>query len=186
MKNVIVSLVLLMAGASTARAGTCENLQPLKLSNVVITAAGVVAAGQFVPPDESKYLPPGVVRPPADPARLRTMPAFCRVQGVIRPSSDSNILFEVWLPTSAWNGRYLGVGIGGAGGRIPYGGNLDNPGLSQAVREGFAAAATDTGHQGRADDYSFGRGHPESSAPFMAPVRGTRTFGGDRSAAHRR
>jgi hypothetical protein len=28
------------------------------------------------------------------------VPASCRVTGVIKPSSDSNILFEVWLPAA--------------------------------------------------------------------------------------
>jgi len=83
---------------------------------------------------------------------------------VIQPSSDSQIEFEVWLPTSRWNGNFMGVGNGGAAGSIIYDGGLvgtSAPGLAQALKDGFAAAATDTGHHGRMDDYSFGRGHPE-------------------------
>jgi feruloyl esterase len=83
------------------------------------------------------------------------------VQGVIRPSNDSNIEFEVWLPISGWNNRYLGVGNGGGGGRIAYEGDPNTPGLAEALKDGFAASATDTGHKGRGDDYSFARGHPE-------------------------
>ena len=31
---------------------------------------------------------------------------FCRVEGSIRPSPDSDIVFEVWLPPkTAWNGK---------------------------------------------------------------------------------
>jgi hypothetical protein len=166
MKKWPASLLLLLAVASPSHAATCEDVLALKATNVTITAAGTVAAGQFIPPDENSKLPVGVVRPATAPSVLRTLPAFCRVQGVVRPSGDSNIRFEVWLPTSAWNGRYLGVGIGGAGGRIPYDGNLDTPGLIQALREGFAASATDTGHQGSADDYSFGRGQPERRVDY--------------------
>jgi feruloyl esterase len=94
------------------------------------------------------------------------LPAFCRVQGVIRPSNDSHIEFEVWLPMSAWNGRYLGVGNGGAAGSIPYEGNLNTPGLVEALKDGFATSATDTGHQGRLDDFSFGVGHPEQRIDY--------------------
>lgn len=31
-------------------------------------------------------------------ATVTGMPAFCRVKGIVRPSADSNIVFEVWLP----------------------------------------------------------------------------------------
>ena len=36
---------------------------------------------------------------------------FCRVIGVITPTSDSHIGFEVWLPPGArWNGNFRGEG----------------------------------------------------------------------------
>ena len=39
---------------------------------------------------------------------------FCRVEGVLKPSADSDVKFEVWLPPeSAWNGKYQGIGNGG-------------------------------------------------------------------------
>jgi feruloyl esterase len=39
---------------------------------------------------------------------------FCRVQGVIKLSADSDITFEVWLPPEAsWNDRYGAIGNGG-------------------------------------------------------------------------
>ena len=164
MKKVFVSVLLSIVVAHPAGAATCDTLRALKLANVVIRAAEIVGAGEFVVPDASQYLPPGVTRPPT--ATSRTLPAFCRVQGTTRPSNDSNIEFEVWLPMSAWNGRYLGVGVGGAGGRISYEVDLNTPGLVEALRDGFATSATDTGHQGRADDYSFGRGHPEQRIDY--------------------
>ena len=55
---------------------------------------------------------PGTFTPPhGDP--LEKMPAFCRVAGVLTPSADSYIRFEVWLPASGWNQKYLGVGTAG-------------------------------------------------------------------------
>ena len=47
---------------------------------------------------------------------------FCRVQGMARPSSDSEIKFEVWLPATAdaWTGRFKLNGTGGYAGATPY------------------------------------------------------------------
>ena len=92
-------------------AATCESIAALKLPATTITAAQVVAAGAFKP------------SPPASAAVLKsfeTLPAFCRVQGVIQPSSDSHIEFEVWLPMAGWNGKYFGVGNGGFARSITY------------------------------------------------------------------
>jgi feruloyl esterase len=140
----------------SAGAATCDSLRALKLTNVVITTAQVVDPGRFLPPGAK----------PGDPAiaLYRDLPSFCRAQGVIQPSSDSHIEFEVWLPTSGWNKNFMGIGNGGAAGSIIYDGSVigtSAPGLAQALKDGFATASTDTGHQGRMDDYSFGRGHPE-------------------------
>ena len=39
----------------------------------------------------------------------------------LRPSSDSDIKIEVWLPASGWNGKLLAVGNGGWNGTIERG-----------------------------------------------------------------
>src|SRR5215471_19175295 len=166
MSRSFVSLCLFIGMALPGEGATCEGLGALTLTNVTITAAQLVAAGTFIPSDQSSAVPRGATLPVTARATLSTLAAFCRVEGVIRPSSDSNIRFEVWLPTSTWNARYLGVGNGGGGGRIPYDGDLDTPGLIQALTQGFATAATDTGHEGRGDDYSFGRDHPERRVDY--------------------
>ena len=83
-----------------------------------------------------------------------TVPAFCRVEATARPTSDSEIKFEVWIPPAeAWNGKFQGVGNGGYSGAISY------AALANGLRRGYAAASTDTGHAG--DDMKFGQGHPE-------------------------
>jgi feruloyl esterase len=67
-----------------------------------------------------------------------TRPAHCRVTGVV----DLAIRFEVWMPASqAWNGRFLGIGGGG------FAGVIDRDRLATALADGYAAAATDTGHE---------------------------------------
>jgi hypothetical protein len=50
-----------------------------------------------------------------DPSgRTPSVPSdFCRVAGIIAPTGDSAIAFEVWMPPqTAWNGRFMGVGNG--------------------------------------------------------------------------
>ena len=77
------------------------------------------------------------------------MPSFCRVAGILRPSPDSVIRFEVWMPSSGWNGKFLGVGNGGFAGSIGFtamGGN---------VKRGYATAGTDSGHEADALDASW-------------------------------
>ena len=83
-----------------------------------------------------------------------TLPAFCRVEATARPTSDSDIKFEVWIPPAeAWNGKFQGVGNGGYSGAIGY------AAMATGLRRGYAIASTDTGHTG--DDMKFGQGHPE-------------------------
>ena len=122
-------------------AGTCEGIAGLKLPDTSITIARIVAAGEFSGPENTATA--------SQEAEFRKLPAFCRVQGVIRPSSDSNIDFEVWMPISGWNGRYLGVGNGGFAGSINYfSANGNAPSMAQALAAGYATSSTDTGHKG--------------------------------------
>ena len=76
----------------------------------------------------------------------------------IKPSSDSDIKSEVWLPLSAWNSKFQEVGNGGWNGDIQYGA------LADALRRGYATASTDTGHAG--GSASFALGHPEKVIDF--------------------
>ena len=69
------------------------------------------------------------------------LPPFCRVAGVIAPTSESQILFEVWMPLEKWNGKFAGVGNGGWAGTISFGA------LGDQLRRGYATASTNTGHE---------------------------------------
>jgi hypothetical protein len=42
------------------------------------------------------------------------------VQATLTPSSDSDIKVEVWLPTSGWNGKFVGIGNGIWAGQLSY------------------------------------------------------------------
>ncbi len=91
--------------AGTIPAASCESMADLKLPNTIITSAQSTPAGSFTPPG-------------SDP--IPNLPAFCRVEGVIKPTADSDIRFEVWMPSSGWNRKFRGVGNGGFGGSINY------------------------------------------------------------------
>src|SRR3954469_18836344 len=148
----VVALVPVLAQVTTpaASAGTaCANLAALTLPTVTIRSATLVPAGPFTPP-AAPMPADGQARGPVS----MTLPAFCRVEATARPTTDSEIRFEVWIPPAeAWNGKFEGVGNGGYSGAIGY------AAMATALRRGYATASTDTGHAG--DDTKFGEGHPE-------------------------
>ena len=123
----ICSALLLVTAfcALPAAATTCTDLMNLSLPNTTITIAQSYAAGQIVA---------GTIKAPA---------GLCRVAGTIKPGSQSNIHFEVWIPTDgSWNGKYQQVGNGGFAGSIPL------SAVANAVSRGYAAAGTDDGTSG--------------------------------------
>ena len=69
-------------------------------------------------------------------------PAICRVTAVTtHPPMGDKVRIWVAIPTSNWNGRFLGTGGGGF-----LGGS--EMGVYPPAALGFAAGATDTGHEG--------------------------------------
>ena len=134
---------------AAAAATACANLAALTIPNVTIKSATPMPAGPYTPPGAAAAAD-GQARGPA----ALTLPALCRVEATARPTSDSDIRFEVWIPPAeAWNGKFQGVGNGGYQGSISY------SAMATALRRGYATASTDTGHSG--DDMKFGQGHPE-------------------------
>src|SRR5688572_16251241 len=122
----------------------CADLAALTIPEVTINAASEIAAGPFTPTGSKIPL---------------TVPAFCRVEATARPTTDSEIKIEVWIPAAeAWNGKFQGVGNGGYQGSISY------TAMATALRRGYATASTDTGHTG--DDVIFGKGHAEKVIDF--------------------
>ncbi|MDB6082319.1 MAG: Tannase/feruloyl esterase family alpha/beta hydrolase [Gammaproteobacteria bacterium] len=123
-----------------ARAGDCLGMMKSKLAHVTVTSAqmipaGTAPAGDAIPPVKIDY---------------------CRIQATARPTADSEIRFELWIPSAGWNGKFEQVGNGGFAGAIPY-----RP-MAQVVSLGYAVAGTDDGH--RSDDMtdaSWALNHPE-------------------------
>ncbi len=137
------------AAAQPAGAGkptrTCESLATLKLPDTTISLARTESSGSFTPPGGKP---------------LTGLPAFCRVAGVIRPSADSQIEFEVWMPAAGWNRKFEGVGNGG------FAGSISHFDLARAVTHGYATASTDTGHEAAPVDATWALGHPEKIVDF--------------------
>jgi len=133
----LVSLVGICA--TPAAAATCESLARLALPETEIMAAQSIPAGSYIAPDKEVFA---------------NLPAFCRVAAKLTPTSDSNIKIEVWMPSSSWNGRYLGTGNGGGGGSIIYGA------LAIYLRLNYAVANTDQGVSDGVGPHPL-VGHPE-------------------------
>lgn len=88
------------------------------------------------------------------------LPEFCRVIVDAKPSADSDIKVEVWMPVHQWNGRLQATGNGGFAGQIA----LDE--LGALMAKGYAATATDAGHTGSPIDATWALGHPEEVIDF--------------------
>lgn len=149
------ALALGLAGThmGVAHAAACKDLaRSLHLPHVTVTLAQSVARGAFKPPG-----PPGFGM---SPGMFAALPAFCRVAGTIKPTPDSDIRFEVWMPAAGWNGKLLAVGNGVWAGAISY---FE---MVAPLSRGYATAATDDGHQGNALDASFAAGHPQKLIDF--------------------
>jgi feruloyl esterase len=139
----ILSLAVMLADPSQ-----CEAIAKLTLPHTTITSARWVDEGPMAPEGGA------AARANTPPAML---PAHCRVAIVMKPSDDSNIEAEVWLPAE-WNGKFEAVGNGG------WAGTISIPAMASAIREGYATASTDTGHKG--GNASFAIGHPDKLIDF--------------------
>jgi len=160
-KALAIALVTLSVSSAAFAQGTlpppaqsCEKLAQLALPHVKIAAAQNIAGGAFTPPAGA------TVRPDADPALFKSLPPFCRVVADSAPSSDSDIKIELWLPLQGWNGRLQAQGNGG------FAGEIDFQLLGFAIRHGYAASGTDTGHAGRVTDASWALNHPEKITDY--------------------
>lgn len=126
-------LVTTVLSLTPVYAASCDSLASLSLQDTTITSAQAVTANKDLPP-------------------------YCRVAATLKPSSDSDIKIEVWMPSSGWNGRFEAVGNGG------WSGAISTSALAAAVQRGFATAGTDTGHEG--SSARFALDHPEKLVDY--------------------
>jgi feruloyl esterase len=121
---VLIAQCLMLAAPKPASAGSCESLATLEFPQTAIEKAEVVTQGVFKTVDNKP---------------IENLPPFCRVTAVLKPSPDSDIRVEMWLPQSGWNGRLEGTGSGGLAGFIYY------EQLATGLRNGYAVVNTDMG-----------------------------------------
>src|SRR6266850_2606402 len=145
-----VVIALGIAGRVNAAGSSCDSLLKVTLEHATVTLAEVVPAGGF--------RVPGGGANAQNAARFAALPAFCRVAATLKPSADSDIKIEIWLPASGWNGKFEAVGNGGWAGTIGY------PAMAQALARGYATTSTDSGHS--TPGGSFALGHPEKLIDF--------------------
>lgn len=152
-KHLCLVLAFLLTGLAPPSFAqpSCEKLKDLQLPNVEITSANLVKSGSFE----------GSV-PTVEGTAPVLLVEHCVVKAVARPTTDSEIGIEIWLPAENWNGKYEQLGNGGWAGVI-----YEAP-LAGAVRRGYVAAVTDDGHKARMTDdgrvvktAEFAVGHPE-------------------------
>ena len=143
-RSILVAVIFLILLPIALRAQPCSKLSRLASPTVSITLAKIVDAGDLTVAGSSEV--------------LHNLPSFCRVAAELRPTPDSDIHVEVWLPAAQWNGKFLAMGSGGWGGSLSYGEMAD------ALRRGYATSATDDGHTG--SSASFVVGHPEKLIDF--------------------
>src|SRR3989442_11680855 len=147
----VLAVTMVAFAPAPVAAATCESLKSLSLENATITSAHAVVAGQFSLPEAGR----GAAQ---ENAVYKQLPTFCRVAATLRPSSDSDIQIEVWLPMGNWNGKYQAVGNGGWAGVISY------SAMAEALGRGYATSSTDTGHVGGSG--SFALAHQEKLIDF--------------------
>lgn len=130
--------------ATPANADSCSQLaNTFHRPNTTITTVQSVAAGTFVTPT-------------TPPTSLTGLPQFCRVAGFSTPTNDSHISFEVWIPETGWNSKFLFAACGGFCGSISY---FE---MAEPLRRGYAVAATDQGHVAAVNtDANWANGHPQ-------------------------
>ena len=140
----LLALVLAIAVLPTVNAAgaSCENLVKFMAANTTVTLSEQVPAGGF--------RTPGAAAGAQNAARFSELPAFCRVAATVKPTADSDIKIEVWMPASGWNGKFEAVGNGGWAGTISY------PAMAQALARGYATTSTDTGHSTPGASFAFG------------------------------
>jgi feruloyl esterase len=154
-------LLSLSAAHEEVRPAACAELAQQRLANTTIESAVEDRSGSFAGRGRGGR---GAGTP---------LPPFCRVKGVIKPTPQSEIRFEVWLPIDGWNGKFSSVGNPTWGGSVvTAGGTGQGGGLVGQITRGYATASDNTGHVGTPNDGArFGFGNPERVVDFAYRAR---------------
>jgi hypothetical protein len=150
LRSRLLGLALLLAfpAAHAAAPNPCAALLAFRIPGVALE----IRKAEAVPVGPAPAIP---YAPPIE----ATLPAHCRVEGVIEPRTGRNgrpyaIGFAVALPDE-WNGRFLFQGGGGLNGMVAEPLGEVASGDTPALARGFAVVTTDSGHAGAVFDGSF-------------------------------
>jgi pimeloyl-ACP methyl ester carboxylesterase len=143
-RTLVLSALTIWSFGAAAGPGDCGRVMKIKLDRAAVTSAEIVTAGSAIRTSGREELP-------------AAKSDFCRVLVTSRPSADSEIRFELWVPSgSGWNGKFEQVGNGGFAGSLPY--RL----MAHVLSLGYAVAGTDDGHRSdEMTDASWALDHPE-------------------------
>lgn len=118
-------------------------------------------AGAMVSIQKATLVPAGPLpaSPGGAPTPAGSLPAYCRVDGIIeahkgRDGKEYGIRFAVAMPEQ-WNGRLLYQGGGGLNGSVTPPVGATAAGDTAALTRGFAVVSSDSGHEGAVFDASF-------------------------------
>jgi pimeloyl-ACP methyl ester carboxylesterase len=142
--TLVLSALTIWSIGAAAEAGDCGRVVRIKLDHAAVTSAEIITAGSAIRTSGREELP-------------AAKSDFCRVLVTSRPSADSEIRFELWVPSGGgWNGKFEQVGNGGFAGSLPY--RL----MAHVLSLGYAVAGTDDGHRSdEMTDASWALNHPE-------------------------
>ena len=76
-------------------------------------------------------------------------PGICRITAITtHPPMGDKVKIWIGIPTSDWNGRFVGIGGGGFSGGSAAG-------VNQPLALGYASGSTDTGHDGGSGSFAL-------------------------------
>ena len=135
-------------------------LHPWQLCRPLFLGAIVAVSAMAAPADplvalKQLHIEAGTIELAEDSSATadKKWPPHTVVKIVLNPDKDSNINVEIWLPEAGkWNNRFIGLGNGGAAGRINSGS------LAGYMARGYAVATTDMGTAPNSDS---GIGKPD-------------------------
>ena len=141
------------------RRPSCFRLNPILFAILVVMALMSARAAETAP----KLIFPGITpvcsgesltnlalpNTTIESAVIDAANRMCLVTAIVtHPPAGDRVKIWIGLPLTNWNGRFLGTGGGGFLGGSP--GSLRDP-----VARGFAAGATDTGHEGGSGSFAL-------------------------------
>jgi feruloyl esterase len=161
-KILLSSLFLLFSAALWAQSNDKASESDVKACAALVGDGKLpwsVSSAEFVRPPFTTSV---AVGPHDGRQKVTVADPFCRVIGTVKPTPESDIRFELWLPPGTdWNGKFEGVGSGAFRGAIEY------QRLMRALVRGYATVSTDSGHQSTSgDDVSWALGQPERVIDF--------------------